>query len=306
MKVRGLAGLSAVIALLIVLMGCGVYEHGGDVGGVVVVGDSEDVEGGEFDTAKSEVCATENEEYNAKESEAYKPESEGPVADYEAAPETEVEEDRSEQANDKPLHPFAIAILEFFDGGVEVPPDWGMRSSTFAHLVDIDGKGTIGVLAIRHESYYDHWPFSRGKIFYMLESELVYKDLGILEGFPLSVAITAESRPVIVTGDGGQWSYTLLKFQDGRLIEDFTIVGTGKTVNFHDYFWYYHFYGGWFPDDWTPYHGGENWRNRQRITEDEFNAIRIRYGLFYVQNWLLLWGEDDTQKILEMTYLIDI
>ena len=46
MKIKKLTWLFAAIALLIVLIGCGVYEYSGDMGEVVTAGDSEDVEGG--------------------------------------------------------------------------------------------------------------------------------------------------------------------------------------------------------------------------------------------------------------------
>jgi len=179
------------------------------------------------------------------------------------------------------LHPFAIAILEYFADGVIAP--YNDPNHTRAFLVDVDGNGTKGVLAMRHEAHGDRsFPF--GRIFYIYDDELFYKDVGPQDaGF--ITGITVESnRAVNILSDGGQWSSTLFSIESGRLIESFTIYEQPMCCCSHPYYY--------FPS------GTYNWVNRQSLTQEEFNTLLVRYGLDNIRNW---WDDDDeTAKILAM------
>ena len=172
-------------------------------------------------------------------------------------------------------HPFATALREYFMG---CAGDMGQDVRT-AVFVDADGAGTLGVLATRSE----YFPF--GRVFYIYDGELFYKDVGPQDaGFVTGV--TAEGRRMVnLMGDGGQWSFTLFGIENGRLTETFTIFG--ETIDGINNAYYY------FP------RGLYNWENRQSITQEEFNAIRTRYGLDNTSAW---WARDDESvEILAMT-----
>jgi len=176
-------------------------------------------------------------------------------------------------------NPFAEALLEYFAGGAETSPTG--FSSTKAFWIDADGNGTKGVLAIRHE---ENFPF--GRIFYLYDGELSYKDVGHQDaGFVTSITVEG-NRAVNLMGDGGQSSRTLFSIENGELIADFTMFVQGDYPYDH----YYYFSGGL-----------SNWENRRSITKEEFNEIEARYGLDNLRGpW---WDMDDeTDQILAMTF----
>jgi len=182
-------------------------------------------------------------------------------------------------------NPFAAPLLEYLDGSVENPDAISAGGySAYSNLIDIDGNGTIGVLALRSEEPYG-WPIFYGKVFYLNNGELLYLDLGALEGFPYAVSLTAENRLVLVTGDGGQWSYTLFGIDNGRLVGTLTLYGEMADGYSYNYFYY---------------RGGrsEGWEIRIPITEAEFDEMRIRYGL----DNLAGLRRDETDAILVMTF----
>jgi len=203
-------------------------------------------------------------------------------------------------------NPFAAILLEYFSESVENPyPMFTAGGNTFSNLVDIDGNGTQGVLAIRSEVRHAGYglvapginefvaiyrPVTVGRVFYLYNGEVFYTDIGMLEGFPYSVDITANGRIVKVTGDGGNWSYTLFGMESGRLVPTLTIYGELASSDIYPFYAF----------DYFLYSGGESegWQNRKSITEEEFNEIRIRYGLDNLA-WL---REDETAQILAMNF----
>ena len=110
--------------------------------------------------------------------------------------------------------------------------------------------------------------------------------MGILEGFPFAIRITTEDRLVKSSGDGGMFSRTLFKLENGRLVYDFTVYGEARN----DYENNYYFIPGrlsnsiWF----------ERWDERVPLSRKEYMDIRNHYGL---NDWH--W-RDDTEKILVM------
>jgi hypothetical protein len=190
--------------------------------------------------------------------------------------------------------PIAVSLLEFFSGGVE-----GLRSpfypafDTLAILVDLDGLGTPGVVAVRHE--YECNPslsFSITKIFYFYNDTLNYKYLGSLEGFPFALGVTSERRPFLVGGDAGYNHYTIFGFDDGRLVYDFAIIrAMNQCPTYHHHYYYYLFIPGGIFNVNTSEEG-------LSITEYQFNEIRLQYGLDNLLPWVKM---DETESILAVT-----
>ena len=178
-------------------------------------------------------------------------------------------------------NPFAEALLEYFAGGLE--PSIAGDISTRALWVDIDGNGTKGVFAMRHEG---DWPFPYGRVFYLYNDEVVYKDLGPQDvGFATN--FTAERRIVNAMGDGGDFSFTFFRLENGRLIEDFSISGYDVSYS-----------SGWFRGEKIFDEKTDTWIwQHERITEEEFDRIYRKHGLHY--NRVGWWSfEDETDLIL--------
>jgi len=159
--------------------------------------------------------------------------------------------------------PFIEPLLEFFKGGIDVPDYWDI-DSTKSFFVDIDGNGTQGILAIRYEGEYNH-PFAYAKIFYIYNNKLLYKDLGSIAGFPLSVNLTGKGRVVQTAGDAGSVSYTLFTIENEKLTYYFTITKEGI-----DDIFYYLSYSDF----------GDSLEMRSPITEKMFNEIIAQYSLY--------------------------
>ncbi|MCL1998444.1 MAG: leucine-rich repeat domain-containing protein [Turicibacter sp.] len=183
---------------------------------------------------------------------------------------------------------FAMAIEDFYGGAHNPLEISNWDSPMFAHLVDLDGNGTIGVLAVRPEQT-DYGIFSVGRIFYIYNGEIAEKDLGFLEGFPSFVAAVTEPlasglrRPILIGGDARVVHYTVFDLVDGRLVEDFTIA-----------------YEMWDDGEIWLIDGGlvddsvlELWSS---ISEEESLEISERYGL----DSLILEIPDHTMLIISM------
>jgi hypothetical protein len=169
---------------------------------------------------------------------------------------------------------FVEPLLAWFADGVDVPEWWGDVASTRAFWVDVDGNSTLGVLAIKHIAPYDA-PVSVGRIFYLYNDMLLYKDIGFVEGFP-AVVTTENGRPILVGGDAGTRYYILFGIENGHLVYSLTLIREPQQ----DYY-IFHIstqYGSWLP-----------------ITEAEFNALRIKYGLDNIRG---TWRTDDMDSIL--------
>ena len=187
-------------------------------------------------------------------------------------------------------HPFALALRDYFAGNVSYNPDTGEKSSNpVAYLVDVDGNGTQGVLARRNEARYSTAPFPFGKVFYMYDGKLFYKDVG-LQDVGFVTHITADGNRIVNRSIhmSGQ-TYTLFSIENGRLTAAFTIRRENICLR-NLYYNYYYWTGGFGFGNL----GGSP--NRKPITEEEFNAIHIRYGLDRMRSW----QDNDTEQILAM------
>jgi|GEM_PF-3405256 len=190
------------------------------------------------------------------------------------------------------VNPFAIPLLDYFADGVEVPDDW-TADSTKAFWADITGSGRPGVVAIKHIVPND-WTFAVARAFYFADGKLIYKDIGgegsNIEGFPFAIGLTAEGMLVKVTGDGGNWSYTLFGNDGHESINILTYQLTiyGEMIDDERYN-FFRFPGGWEEG----LRGG-----RSQITEEEFEAYRMMFGLDNILFWPGI--EDETEQILTM------
>ena len=173
----------------------------------------------------------------------------------------------------KAPHPFVAALERFIADA---------NGEAVAFLVDVDGNGTEGMLAI-----YTLWnpPNSpNGTLFYLHNGTLYYKDVG-MQGAGVVTAITAgNNRAVGHMSDGGQRSFTLFGIENGRLAE---ILSIYLTSGYRDN--YYLYAGPWL----------EGFENRRPITQEEYNTISTEHGLDNLRSpWWDL--EDESSAILAM------
>jgi len=197
-------------------------------------------------------------------------------------------EDHTQGTETSAANPFAAALLEYFEGGVEAS-EYMMRDSTKAFMVDVTGNGRPGVVAVRH--FAEH--FAQARIFYLVDGQLTYKDIPHIEGFPYSLAVNLEGRLVMPAGDGGHNTWSL-----------FELVGTAG-VGASGVFWLepgFTVYRAMVDDGSLSYYFSIGGREHgfqggfEPITEEEFNVIFQRYGL----DNLTLWFDmvDETEQIL--------
>ena len=184
------------------------------------------------------------------------------------------------------VNPFATALLEYFADSAPMPD----ADSTMAFMVNVDGAP--GVVAIRHPQPF----FPEARLFVFTGIELIYKDIGSVAGFPSSIGITQDGRPVKVSGDAGDLSYTLfggatdLETHNDVIIYTHTIYA--ELVDFQNMTHNHYQFRGGFEEGIA----GE----RTPISEEEFNELRARYGLDNFRIWFEI--EDETEQILALTF----
>jgi len=172
-------------------------------------------------------------------------------------------------------HPLAIALQNFIDNA---------EGETQAHIPDVGGN--LSVLAIELVD-----GFAEATLFVYTGFEVLYKEIGSIEGFPFSVGFTTDGRGSLVktTGDGGNASYTMFGVVTNpdtsrdEIVYLFTIYAVrADDGSLH----HSRFDGSWLEG----IEGG-----RYPITEEEFNAIRAGMG-----DWIACWRDlgDSTEFIL--------
>ena len=181
------------------------------------------------------------------------------------------------QEDNENLHPFAIALENFITDA-----EGEIRS----FLVDVDGNNTKGVLVV------DLSGFPHGTLFYIYDGTMNQTDVGPQDaGFVSDV--TAKGRLVNIIADGGQRSYTLFEIENGRLVEYIMLlIDRHGRDDVNDTYYF-------LPYIMRDSNGQIHWENRIQISQEEFNNIRIRYGLDNLRGpW---WeAEDETAEILQM------
>ncbi|MCL2566003.1 MAG: hypothetical protein FWE24_09385 [Defluviitaleaceae bacterium] len=188
------------------------------------------------------------------------------------------------------LHPFSAPLLEYFAGGIDVPA-YRMIDSTKALTLVLmyqDIAAIPGVLAIRHEAQYGS-PLAMGKIFYLYDGELFYKNIGQVDGHPISAAITGDGYPVIIWGELGMRAYTVFAMTNGRLEYHLTLFAEGEVD-----IWFQVINGG-------PLGNFQDWESHRYIYEKEFYELLAKFGLDDIRgHWFEL--EDETEQVLTITY----
>jgi len=117
-------------------------------------------------------------------------------------------------------HPFARALAEFFEDAVPLPSGEDFPFSTHAILIDMDGNGTLGMVATKLTSWVDwesevRYGFSQ-KLFYIYNGELHNMDR-----WYGGLTVTPSGRLVFVdvanACNMSQELYTLTEFVNGEL-----------------------------------------------------------------------------------------
>jgi len=135
--------------------------------------------------------------------------------------------------------------------------------------------------------------FAEATLFVFTGSEILYKEIGSIEGFPFSICVTTDGWGSLIktTGDGGNRSYTMLAVATNpatstdEIVYLYTIYAERAddgSIN------YYRFDGGWL----NGIEGG-----RHSITEEEFYTIHAEFG-----TRIICWRDlsDSTEDILTM------
>ncbi|MCL1995999.1 MAG: hypothetical protein FWG63_07330 [Defluviitaleaceae bacterium] len=191
-------------------------------------------------------------------------------------------------------HPFATALVEYFQGGVEGSPYSAF--DTWARIVDVDGDGTQGVLALRHELMED-WPILVARVFYLIDNELFYLDLENDENLPEfpQVAINQNGRLIQNVSFGRWlWSETIFGFENERLVPVMTVFshayeGTAEGGQTHHLY-----YGGWKG-------------TLQSATIIDFEEFKKIIEMYELRNYNSPWGlADETDLILSLYYFIPV
>ena len=192
---------------------------------------------------------------------------------------------------------FATALLEFFSDGYKgdnAPTHLG-GFSTGAFIVDVDGTGTMGVLAIKISQPipYDY-PWFDNRVFYLYDGNILYYDIPIYRRS--RILITEESRRLVHIHEGGTWlAFDFFSLAGGRLVQSSRLEwAVTYPCEQHPYgedvFSYFN------ENNWEI-----NWSHPPRfITEEEFNEIIVKYGL---DKTFCVWSNrfnDDTSYIFSM------
>jgi len=199
-------------------------------------------------------------------------------------------------------HPFAEALTDFFDNLTVAAEErfLGMPPYSYhAMLVDVDGQGTLGMVASR-------WTFERGREYPFAAGDFIGRhpnfsqrlfimygdELHEIDGHQWGVTPTGRLVAVMRTGacDMLLTDHILLDVNDGQL------VGV-KSISIFEQTWgdnYYHINHHINEFFWSDF------EQRQDLTHEEFNELMNRYGLYGTTTnlWTL---SDDTYKILEMS-----
>ena len=192
-------------------------------------------------------------------------------------------------------NPFSAPLLGFFAGGMShedmlayeelVQASW-MGPITKAILVDIDEAGTPGMLALRLITPDGH-PIPMLRLFSLYDGEVYYLDVGGI--YAADVYVTVGGRVVEVMRHWGANTYAVFGIKDGRLVRTFSIHAMlNEDIS----------------DSENEYSYLEDglWENARRITREEFEDIRIRYGLDNLIYWREEPGEglrrDETEAIM--------
>ena len=211
----------------------------------------------------------------------------------------EVEEvDEVEESVEVPIiteqeHPFAIALREF---------EAGTSSGAVAFLVDIDGNGTQGMVAVnRWLGPDDEFPW--GTLFFLYNGELRTADLGCQWGSPFITVRTVDGdRLVNLFADGVSLELILFALEAGQLIPTDVVSShpiwrpivdeEGEIVEFESYVIFM--------------------LNEEEINEEEFYAFLYQHGLdYHDQNRLnqaismIRDGLDESPFILSMTIPVE-
>ena len=163
----------------------------------------------------------------------------------------------AEQRPNQGQHPFAFVLQSMIDI---------LDDEVTAFLVDVDGRGTEGMLVRRAVG---EWGLPQGTLFYLYNGVLGTREFG-----GVTRTLMENNRVVSMWGDGGVVQFTLFAFEDGRLVEELVLYS----------------------------HLGTYRLNRQPITEAEFHEIHTKYG--FDRDYMR--GRSDEELTTETRYILSM
>ena len=206
-------------------------------------------------------------------------------------------------------HPFADALAQFFVN-LTVPSYllWGgLPYSYHAVLVDVDGRGTPGLLSARWAYHGSRWartifewgsfsiyPRFDQQLFFMYDNRLHKSDWRQWGVTPAGRLVAIED---IATCGQFYTTYILMDVYDGRLVgsKSLSVSGVHGGSDWGYYAANYHFT----ECTWGYHTFARDWDYRQYLTRAEFDGLMVRYGLYGTRrSWE--WP-DDTYRVLAMT-----
>ena len=175
-------------------------------------------------------------------------------------------------------HPIATAVQTFIASAT---------GETKALVLNVGGY--MGVLAIEFvdDPFVDD--FVTATLFVHTGAELLYKEMGSIDAFPLSVGFDIWGNLIKITGDGATSSYTMFSVatNPATLIDEIVYLFTIYAERLSDgTISYYRFDGGWLE--------GIMEEGRYPITEEQFNGVLSAMG--DMSSWRDF--PDDTMSIL--------
>ena len=155
----------------------------------------------------------------------------------------------------------------------------------------MDGAGTQGVLAFRHE-FDGQRSTVLFRVFYMVNGELVYTDIHAPDANMLVHVTARDNRLAHRWFVSRTWEYRVYGILDGRLTEQVHLKGRVGWAEYPEEpeVSYYYFPDGAFAGirseyDFLPF----------RVTEEEFDMLRKRYGFDNFRDW---GAVDETAQII--------
>ena len=188
-------------------------------------------------------------------------------------------------------HPFAVALVYFLDVIPELPSfiEDTAVSRASAYLIDLDGNGTVGMIAYKAVGNFDNFA-----IFYLHNGEL--RTLGDINIVWESWRLREFGESPFITLSGGEGA--------GRHYNIFSLTAEGLTMT--SSLWAA--VGGYYYYNDSPVTAEEfdNLLEQYNINDDRWLILNRRYHMvdgYFVCTDTLITRPDDTAAILAMTML---
>ncbi|MCL2353249.1 MAG: hypothetical protein FWC69_01310 [Defluviitaleaceae bacterium] len=200
--------------------------------------------------------------------------------------------DEGVACNQADMQLLAEALASFFDDeNLRQPPEWiELEGSTHGVLVDVDGNGTIGVIATKWIDGLWGTVATTQRVFYVYNGAL-----GYIDHERASMTVTNQGRLVARESLIGTFplfaSYALFAFDDGELVMERTLT-TSSTMGENG-----HILNTYTINTTDRDFGDRDESNNIEISPAEFREMVEHYGLpeDFKAVW---WLDDETDDIL--------